>query len=890
MKNYKGIAVHDELIPLIAHMDSVQEYREMLQSLQAVWDNLTLLGQLSGTGTDMSDTRQAFAGLTAALLNNLGIETRKKVALEMESKAQVAIDIMVRNLFERTADIGFLATDHEIRNFLEFVSENNSIIHFRDEIRQRRDRLVARFEEYARKYTVYSNIILLDTNGKLMAQLDQGNPLTESSDSLIAASLTTGAAYVETFRQSDLLPNQAAASLIYSYRVTSSEGVRPLGVLCLCFRLENETARIFENLTSQDDWCALSLISPAGHVVASSDAYHVPVGARLFAADSGHCCITRFAGREYLAVTRDTKGYQGYMGPGWRGHAILPLEKAFTRADDHRLDKVPPILLSGVMMSPSLFSEDLRSIPLQAGKIQRELNRSVWNGNVRQSSDKRAINPAFSKVLLWEISNTGLRTRDIFASSIGNLHETVVSSILEDCEFRASLAIDIMDRNLYERSDDCRWWALTTVFRETLAATPSFAEMMPAARDQITRLLRTINGLYTVYTNLLVFDTNGTVMSVSNPSEEARVGRPISEEWVRRTLLLKDSQSYAVSAFDPTTLYGGAHTYIYAAAIRHPEDMDKVVGGIGIVFDSTPQFEAMLLDSLPRDEHGSIPDGCFGVLADRNRKVIASSDSRVPIGEIFKIDPAFFEMKNGQTHANIVEYEGQYYAVGSKISSGYREFKSSDDAYRNDVAALCLVPLGVIQEDIVTHSREQQVQMPHLVHSKRAQESTEIATFYIGDEWFGIPSINVAEAIDIPAITPIPGMPSYVRGVVMFKANPILVFDLKDHLKFGKPVDSTRYAQIVVVKQGSDDHFGILVHQLGEIPEVENQYIESVANLFHGEGVLSESVVRPDPTVGRAGILVVLSAERIRAKLIKAKERAMAPLLEVVQKAGQLAR
>ena len=33
----------------------------------------------------------------------------------MKFKASVAIDVLIRNLFERTADIGFLATDNDIR-------------------------------------------------------------------------------------------------------------------------------------------------------------------------------------------------------------------------------------------------------------------------------------------------------------------------------------------------------------------------------------------------------------------------------------------------------------------------------------------------------------------------------------------------------------------------------------------------------------------------------------------------------------------------------------------------------------------------------------------------------------------------------------------------------
>lgn len=871
MKTYKGIEVEDDLLPLIGHMESVQEYRESLQNLQAVWDNLTLLGQLSGTGTDMSGTRQAFSKLTAELLNNLGVETRKKVVLEMESKAQVAIDIMVRNLFERTADIGFLATDDDVRAFLACIAESGENIHYREEIRQRRERLAARFEEYARKYTVYHNIILLDTKGKVLVQLDQNNPVSESRDPLIAESLSTEAAYVEVFRPSDLQPNRSS-SLIYAYRCTSAEDQKPLGILCLCFRFENETAGIFDHLVAADDWYTLTLLDEAGRVIASSDEHHVPVGAALTACSHGECQVTRFAGREYLTVTRATKGYQGYLGPGWRGHAMIPLEKAFTRVDAHRLDQVPPGILAGVMSSPTLFSESLRSIPKQAEKIQRELNRSVWNGNVRQSSDRKALNPAFSKVLLWEISNTGLKTRDIFARSIGNLHETVVSSILEDCQFLASLAIDIMDRNLYERSDDCRWWALTTEFRRSLAALPGDHD----GHRRIGAILRHINSLYTVYTNLLVFDCEGRVVAVSNPDEAHRDQKPIHEEWVRRTLALKDGQSYVVSAFDPSPLYGGEHTYIFAAAIRAPDDDTRVVGGIGIVFDSTPQLRAMLHDALPRNEKGAVPSGCFGVFADRAQRVVASTTSALPVGSVMRLDEAFFSLANGAGFANIVELDGQYYAVGATMSMGYREFKGAKDEYRNDIVALIFIPLGAVQAVTVAPALRERVRLPHTAHDRANSPSTEIATFYIGEEWFGIRSDQVVEAIDAIGISPMPGMPAYVRGVLMFNHNPMLIFDLRSHLHFSKPVDPASFTQIIVVRGQSGEPVGILVSRLGEIPEVDNSEIESVANLFPGENGLSESVVKAAPELGRDGILVVLSAERIRAKLIRACERSKA--------------
>src|SRR5215207_1574198 len=102
---------------LSLHMPAVRAYRERLAVLQGVWDNLSLLSQMSGDGTNMQTTRAAFEQLAGALVDNLAAESQKKAVQALRSKAQVAIDVLVRNLFERTADIGFLCADQDVQQF-----------------------------------------------------------------------------------------------------------------------------------------------------------------------------------------------------------------------------------------------------------------------------------------------------------------------------------------------------------------------------------------------------------------------------------------------------------------------------------------------------------------------------------------------------------------------------------------------------------------------------------------------------------------------------------------------------------------------------------------------------------------------------------------------------
>ena len=170
-----------------------------------------------------------------------------------------------------------------------------------------------------------------------LARLDETVDVAASADPAIRAAVETKAAYVESFGVSDLVPGQKQ-SLIYSYRVADHNGA-VLGVLCLCFRLENEADLIFSNLVEEEDWSIVTILDEAGSVIASSDPFHIPVGAKLKPVRDVDYRIVRFGPMEYLAVTRAAQPYQGYAGPGWHGHVMVPLPHAFAASSAEMLDR-----------------------------------------------------------------------------------------------------------------------------------------------------------------------------------------------------------------------------------------------------------------------------------------------------------------------------------------------------------------------------------------------------------------------------------------------------------------------------------------------------------------------------------------------------------------------
>ncbi|WP_342363278.1 chemotaxis protein CheW [Terrarubrum flagellatum] len=837
MTSHKGIEIDAALAGLVRHMHSIEGYREVLAGLRIGWDTLTLLGQLSSGAAEMSKTREAFERLTGDLLNQLGIETRKKAFAALRTKAQNGIDVLTRNLFERTADIGFLAADTEVREFLEAAEEDAN-----------RTALEARFREYVAKYSVYSDIVLMDKASRIRARLRPHNA-EETRHPLVNEALTTSAAYVEYFGEADFLA--AGNHLLYAFRVASRSG-RPLGALALVFRLDDEMDGVFSKLIPADDWTVLACVGSDSRVIASSCPIQLPVG---FALPPAICRangeLARFGGRQYLAVACRSVGYQGYMGPGWTGLALAPIEHAFNE-DAGAAATLDAELLGDILRHSKLFPDALRAVPQQAAQIQRNLSRSVWNGSVRLAETTEA-NADFSKALLWETSSAGARTQAIFDQAIADLQQTVIAALLQNVRARAAFAIDVMDRNLYERANDCRWWALDATFRRALADP---ARERSAASAEV---LSTINGLYTVYTNLLLFDATGKITAVSQPSETHHVGRIIDAGWASRTLALHSTQDYVVSDFEPSDLYGGGATYIYAAAVQHPAKAQRV-GGIAIVFDSTPQFSAMLEEALPRNEAGAPLPGSVALFVDRAGEVIASTDARYPIGSTAELGVDFSQLRSGESVSRIATLDGQHCAIGAVMSGGYREYKLSD-GYVCDVVSVCVVPLSVAAQAKASRS----VSLASRTNATRPRgvgvETIEVATFHARGHWLGVPARDVIEAVDATGVTAAGQTGSGpLVGYKLHRQAPIPVLDLAHAIGVSQQRHDEDEPQIVIVKT-NDGPLGLLVDSLGDIPHIAPS---EIAPLAWKNDVPATGVVRSQQRGGaETGLLLMLDVNRL---------------------------
>lgn len=835
---------------LLKWMPAVVDYRQRLASLQGAWDNLALLSHLGDDGTNLSSTREAFEALATHLVTHLGTETHRKAVLECDARAQVAIDILVRNLFERTADVGFLAADDLLRRYVQDVPALRALVAEGGEDAQSAartltvatDAIQRRLSEYVAKYSVYHNVVIVSPQGEVLAQLPGGQAPTVTHDPLIIETLANAEAYVESFRASDLVPG-ARRALIYAQRVLAKG--EPAAVLCLCFKLEDECAGLFSRLRNDADWSVLALIDERNEVIASTDPYQVPTGARVPVAAGAEGGIVRFAGREYLAVTRNAKPYQGYAGPPWRGQVMVPIERAFEAHGGRTSIDCSPEILADIRRNPATFSPGLREIPRQADAIQRDLNRSVWNGSVRLSTGS-AANVTFAKALLREISNMGRKTKDVFERSIEELHETVVSSVLHDSEFMAGLAIELFARNLYERANDCRWWALNT----TLAAALSGRQNSdPNAAAQV---LRHINSLYTVYHSIVLFDASRRVVAVSREDQASLVGAIIEEPWAGETLGLADSQSYCVSKYRPGMFSGDQPTLVYAAAVRSTDR--RVIGGVAVVFDAQPQLQSMLRDALPRDARGEPIAGCMGVLLDKEGGVMHATDASITTSEETLECIRRYEGKDG---ARAVRIGDRYYAMGTRTDTGYREYEGIGSQ------AAVLLPLGAVPDrDLHQHRPLPQCTATRNDHSR--QDVREFTTFAAAGAWYALPTSCVLEAVDAKELRTVTTAGPPWAGVILHGEDAVPVADLASLLELPA---AERGAMVILLRvAGRNRPIGLLVESLGDNPEVPSDRLLPVSVLEQSAASqLVEHAIQP--VDDHDGLVLVLNTEQLAKAL-----------------------
>jgi hypothetical protein len=210
-------------------------------------------------------------------------------------------------------------------------------------------------------------------------------------------------------------------------------------------------------------------------------------------------------------------------------------------------------------------------------------------------------------------------------------------------------AIEIIDRNLYERTCDVRWWATDSAVVDC-ANDPS-----PELVRHACHRLGVILGAYTVYLDLWLCDLNGKVLANGRPDRYKVVGHDASREpWFAKAIGLASGDDFAVSDVTTCPALNDAQVATYAASVRTGgESRGAPLGVLAIHFDWAPQAAAIVngVRISPQDRERTTV-----MLVDASHRIIASSDPRHRLRDRFPIQTSgrrhgFYAREDGTTIA-----------------------------------------------------------------------------------------------------------------------------------------------------------------------------------------------------------------------------------------------
>ncbi len=159
----------------------------------------------------------------------------------------------------------------------------------------------------------------------------------------------------------------------------------------------------------------------------------------------------------------------------------------------------------------------------------------------------------------------------------------------------AESLVQLIVRNLYERTADVRWWATDASLWRALE------HPTPAALAEAQERLGVIHRYYTVYSDLVLVDGHGRALATANPAYRDKV-RALDYQtavWFQKAIALPSGDQYAADEVRQSRSQSGRQALIYATAVRAGgATHGRVLGALGIYFDWELQGRTIVSDEI----------------------------------------------------------------------------------------------------------------------------------------------------------------------------------------------------------------------------------------------------------------------------------------------------
>ena len=230
----------------------------------------------------------------------------------------------------------------------------------------------------------------------------------------------------------------------------------------------------------------------------------------------------------------------------------------------------------------------------------------------------------------------------------------------------ALMNIDLIDRNLYERSCDVRWWATDSSLVDAL--TNQDQDSLAFASKRLGIILNA----YTVYFDLILCDTKGEIVARGRPGKYRNNGNQSNETWFKQAMSSATGDDYGFQTVHASALVDRQRALIYSAAVREGGKTNgKVLGALGIVFNYDNLAQVLMLNTPVGEEMRDLTRICITddkglVLADSANKVLAETLHFPEMEKLYKLGKGFI----------IAEINTRRYCIAHARAPGYETYST----------------------------------------------------------------------------------------------------------------------------------------------------------------------------------------------------------------------
>ncbi|MDX1929072.1 MAG: methyl-accepting chemotaxis protein [Pirellulaceae bacterium] len=150
--------------------------------------------------------------------------------------------------------------------------------------------------------------------------------------------------------------------------------------------------------------------------------------------------------------------------------------------------------------------------------------------------------------------------------------------------------IDLIDRCLYERTCDVRWWATDSSLTEAMQSQTSEALV------HASRRMGVILNAYTVYYDLVLCDLHGRVVANGRPDRFHSVGKSCAgNTWFTSAMGTYSGDQFGFQSAHMSDLVEGRPSLIYSCTVREGGNAQgQVLGVLGVIFNWSSLAEPIL--------------------------------------------------------------------------------------------------------------------------------------------------------------------------------------------------------------------------------------------------------------------------------------------------------